>query len=392
MSVPKGSRDMRKTKERLSSAARAYKADKTSSRMPTEVREMVKGSSAYQRGRTRGGYGETLEKLRKEFYEKWDENKSSGSEGLKDFERIKTLGSGSFGRVFLVQQKTTNNYYAMKVMDKSRIVKLKQVEHTLYEKKILESARFPFLISLEFAFKDNSYIYLLMPFINGGEMFTHLRRVHKFDETLSKFYAAQVLLALEFLHYCDVLYRDLKPENILIDAKGYLKIADMGFCKIVKSRTWTLCGTPEYIAPEIILSKGYGKAVDWWSYGVLLFEMTAGFPPFTSNDPMRVYEKIIACKYKCPGFFTLELTDLVRNLLQVDLTRRYGNLRGGTADIKTHRWFQHTNFEGIFNKQIDPPFKPKTKNLSDTTNFDDYPETDLRVSEHNLFIDQFEKF
>ncbi|XP_060517553.1 cAMP-dependent protein kinase catalytic subunit 1-like isoform X3 [Cylas formicarius] len=231
MSVPKGSRDMRKTKERLSSAARAYKADKTSSRMPTEVREMVKGSSAYQRGRTRGGYGETLEKLRKEFYEKWDENKSSGSEGLKDFERIKTLGSGSFGRVFLVQQKTTNNYYAMKVMDKSRIVKLKQVEHTLYEKKILESARFPFLISLEFAFKDNSYIYLLMPFINGGEMFTHLRRVHKFDETLSKFYAAQVLLALEFLHYCDVLYRDLKPENILIDAKGYLKIADMGFCK-----------------------------------------------------------------------------------------------------------------------------------------------------------------
>lgn len=146
--------------------------------------------------------------------------------------------------------------------------------------------------------------------------------MRRFTEGLSKFYAAQVLLALEFLHFCDILYRDLKPENILVDERGYLKLADLGFCKIVKGRTWTLCGTPEYIAPEIILSKGYGKAVDWWSFGVLLFEMDAGYPPFTSSDPMKVYERIICCKYKCPGSFTAELQDLIKNLLQLDLSRR----------------------------------------------------------------------
>uniref|UniRef100_A0AAR5PTJ0 Protein kinase domain-containing protein n=2 Tax=Dendroctonus ponderosae TaxID=77166 RepID=A0AAR5PTJ0_DENPD len=359
---------------------------------PVDMKEMIKASSAFSRTRTRSGYAETLEKLRKEFYDRWEKNNPSPTDGLNQFDRLKTLGTGSFGRVFLVQHQQTKGYYAMKVIDKIRIVKLKQVEHTLYEKKILESARFPFLISLEFSFKDNSFIYLLMPFINGGEMFTHLRKAHKFDESLSKFYGAQVLLALEFLHYCDVIYRDLKPENILIDMKGYLKIADMGFCKIVKGRTWTLCGTPEYIAPEIILSKGYGKAVDWWSYGVLLFEMSAGYPPFTSGDPMKVYEKIISCKYKTPAFFTLELSDLIRNMLQVDLSRRFGNLRNGTADIKSHRWFHHTNFEGIFNRQIEPPFRPKIKSASDTSNFDDYPHSDLKISEHNLFQDQFEEF
>ncbi|XP_066143795.1 cAMP-dependent protein kinase catalytic subunit beta-like isoform X1 [Euwallacea fornicatus] len=348
--------------------------------------------SFFKRTPTKTGHVETLEKLRKEFYDRWERNISSSSEGLRQFQRKKTLGAGSFGRVFLVQHNKTKQYFAMKVIDKIRIIKMKQVEHTLYEKKILESAKFPFLISLEYSFKDNSYIYLLMPFINGGEMFTHLRRNHKFDENLSKFYAAQVLLALEFLHYCDVIYRDLKPENILVDMKGYLKIADMGFCKIVKGRTWTLCGTPEYIAPEIILSKGYGKAVDWWSYGVLLFEMSAGHPPFTSGNPMKVYEKIISCKYKPPTSFTLELTDLIRNLLQIDLSRRFGNLRNGTADIKGHRWFHHTNFEGIYNRQVEPPFMPKIKGPADTSNFDDFPDTDLKISNHNLFQDQFEAF
>ncbi|KAH1001443.1 hypothetical protein HUJ04_005464 [Dendroctonus ponderosae] len=292
---------------------------------PVDMKEMIKASSAFSRTRTRSGYAETLEKLRKEFYDRWEKNNPSPTDGLNQFDRLKTLGTGSFGRVFLVQHQQTKGYYAMKVIDKIRIVKLKQVEHTLYEKKILESARFPFLISLEFSFKDNSFIYLLMPFINGGEMFTHLRKAHKFDESLSKFYGAQVLLALEFLHYCDVIYRDLKPENILIDMKGYLKIADMGFCK--------------------------------------------------------VYEKIISCKYKTPAFFTLELSDLIRNMLQVDLSRRY-----------SHRWFHHTNFEGIFNRQIEPPFRPKIKSASDTSNFDDYPHSDLKISEHNLFQDQFEEF
>ncbi|EFN60622.1 cAMP-dependent protein kinase catalytic subunit, partial [Camponotus floridanus] len=122
--------------------------------------------------------------------------------------------------------------------------------------------------------------YMVLPFAQGGEMFTHLRRMGKFDESLAKFYAAQVALALEYLHHCSLIYRDLKPENILIENSGYLRVTDFGFCKMVDGRTWTLCGTPEYLAPEVILSKGYGKSVDWWSFGVLVYEMNAGYPPF----------------------------------------------------------------------------------------------------------------
>ncbi|KAG5892938.1 hypothetical protein JTB14_014993 [Gonioctena quinquepunctata] len=355
---------------------------------------MTQAASALSKNRNRSAYSEVLEKLKKEFYTRWEKKTTSTDEGLKDFQRIKTLGTGSFGRVFLVKRMDGEKevFYAMKCIEKLRIMKLKQIEHTLYEKRICESIRFPFIISLDFCFKDNSYIYLIMPFISGGEMFTHLRRSRKFTEVLSRFYAAQVLLALEFLHYCDILYRDLKPENILIDEKGYLKIADLGFCKIVKGRTWTLCGTPEYIAPEIILSKGYGKAVDYWSFGVLLFEMNAGYPPFTSNDPMKVYERIIACRYKPPGGFSAELGDLIKNLLQVDLSRRFGNLRNGTQDIKNHKWFRNLDWLAIYNRQVEPPFKPAIKSIADTSNFDTFEEEKLRISEHDLYKEDFAKF
>ncbi|XP_023014402.2 cAMP-dependent protein kinase catalytic subunit alpha [Leptinotarsa decemlineata] len=351
-------------------------------------------SSALSKNRNRSAYGEVLERLRKEFYQRWEKKTVSGIEGMKEFVQIKTLGTGSFGRVILVKRTEGDKdaFYAMKCIEKLRIIKLKQIEHTLYEKRISESIRFPFIITLEFSFKDNSYLYFVMPFVNGGEMFTHLRRMRRFTEVLAKFYASQVILALEFLHYCDILYRDLKPENILVDLKGYLKIADLGFCKIVKGRTWTLCGTPEYIAPEIILSKGYGKAVDYWSFGVLLFEMSAGYPPFTSNDPMKVYERIITCRYKIPGTFSAELGDIIKNLLQLDLSRRYGNLRNGTQDIKNHKWFRDIDWLAIYNRQVDPPFKPAVKSPGDTSNFDVFDEEKLRISEHDLYKDDFAKF
>ncbi|CAH1994566.1 unnamed protein product [Acanthoscelides obtectus] len=345
-----------------------------------------------KKGRNRSAYTEVLDKLKREFYQRWDKKTLSSSQGLEEFTKIKTLGTGSFGRVMLVKHKDSDNFYAMKCIEKVRIIKLKQVDHTLYEKKILEAIRFPFIISLEWSFKDNSYLYFVMPFINGGEMFTHLRRMRKFNEVLARFYASQVLLALEFLHFCDILYRDLKPENILIDSKGYVKIADLGFCKIVKGRTWTLCGTPEYIAPEIILSKGYGKAVDYWSFGVLLFEMSAGYPPFTSSDPMKVYERIIACKYKCPGSFSSELTDIIKNLLQLDLSRRFGNLRSGVQDIKNHRWFRDVEWLALYNRQVEPPFRPAIKSMGDTSNFDPFDEEKMRVSVHDLYKEEFEKF
>lgn len=336
-------------------------------------------------------YSLYLRKLHQDFIDSWNE-KSESNAKLSDFERYKVLGTGAFGVVYLVKHATTGKYYAMKALEKEKIVKLKQIEHSFYEKKILCGLNFPFVVYMKYYFKDNVYVYFVLPFIVGGEMFTHLRKMGKFEETSSKFYGAQVVLALEYLHSCELVYRDLKPENILIDRTGYIKITDFGFCKLIRGRTWTLCGTPEYLAPEIILSKGYGMSVDWWSLGILLFEMTAGHPPFFASDPMRIYEKIVAGKYRCPGHFTTELKDLIGHTLQVDVTRRYGVLKDGVLDFKNHKWFKEVDWDNLLNSRIRPPFIPKVKSPGDTGNFDQFEEEKLKESPVNLFEEEFIDF
>jgi protein kinase A len=172
----------------------------------------------------------------------------------------------------------------------------------------------------------------------GGEFFTHLRRAEKFENHVGRFYAAHVVKIFEYLHLQDIIYRDLKPENLLLDTEGYLKITDFGFAKVVSFKTYTLCGTPEYIAPEVLLNKGHGKGVDWWTLGILVYEMLVGQPPYVDDDPLRVYQQVLAGKLAFPRFIDRNAKSLVKKLLTADLTKRYGCLKGAAGDILEHKW------------------------------------------------------
>ena len=303
---------------------------------------------------------------------------------LEDFVFSKTVGTGTFGRVRLVKLRDHDKYFAMKIMRKVDIVRLHQVDHIFSEKFLLSRLSCPFIIRLYGTFKDQHNLFMLLEYAIGGELFTYLRRAGRFSLETTKFYAAEIVCALEYMHNLNIVYRDLKPENLLLDARGHIKIADFGFAKVIPdNRTWTLCGTPEYLAPEIILGRGHGRPVDWWALGILIYEMMAGFPPFYDETPFLIYEKILAGNLEFPPHFDGPLCDLLTGLLQADPQRRLGCGVAGAMDVKNHPWFAGVHWDALSRRLIQAPFTPPVRHAGDTANFEEYPEEDLESSSIN---------
>lgn len=320
----------------------------------------------------RNRYNDDTVNQKKKVYEEFREVR------LTDLRVIATLGVGGFGRVELVQlSHDKSRSFALKQMKKAQIVETRQQQHIMSEKEIMSEANSEFIVKLYKTFKDRKYLYMLMESCLGGELWTILRDRGHFDDPTTRFYTACVVEAFDYLHSRNIIYRDLKPENLLLDVSGYVKLVDFGFAKKLQSgrKTWTFCGTPEYVAPEVILNRGHDISADYWSLGVLMFELLTGTPPFTGADPMRTYNIILKGidAIEFPRNITRNASALIKKLCRDNPTERLGYQRGGISEIQKHKWFDGFYWEGLRNRTLQPPILPKVQSVVDTTNFDDYP-------------------
>lgn len=316
---------------------------------------------------------------------------------LSDFRRVRTLGTGTFARVCLVRPAASAHIpldhqlnpevYALKILRKPEVIRLKQVDHVRQERAILaDVAGHPFITQLIASFSDHDSLYMLLDYVPGGELFTYLRKLRRFEEPVARFYAAEIVLVLEFLHeeQGGIAYRDLKPENLLLDKDGHIKLVDFGFAKRLGYRddkpveTYTLCGTPEYLAPEVIQNKGHTGAVDWWALGILLYEFLTGYPPFWHQNPIEIYKQILEKPVVFPQDPALseEGKDIIKALCTVDRSCRLGNISGGAARVKSHPFFRETNWDDIFHRRQPAPIQPPIRYPGDAQCFDVYPEDD----------------
>merc|ERR1719162_2575883 len=288
---------------------------------------------------------------------------------LSELKCVGILGRGAFGTVKLVLDPSGDSY-ALKAIRKNQVVELGQQSHILNEKKVMTVLDNKFLVNLCATYKDDFRVYFLLEVCLGGELFTILRKMRSFDEPTAKFYSSCVICAFDYMHQRDIIYRDLKPENLVLSANGYLKVTDFGFAKVVPNKTFTLCGTPDYLAPEIVTGQGHGKGVDWWTLGILIYEMLASFPPFFDDEPIETYRKIIKCRIKFPRYFSHEAKELIKSLLRAKPTKRLGVLRGGADNIRHHSWFQDFDWKKLTTFKLKPPIAVSVKSVRDISNFD----------------------
>ncbi|XP_059205414.1 STKc_SGK domain-containing protein isoform X1 [Centropristis striata] len=299
-----------------------------------------------------------------------------------DFDYLRIIGKGSFGKVLLARHKESTKYYAVKVLQKKIIMKKKEQKHIMAERSVLmKNIKHPFLVGLHYSFQTTDKLYFVLDYVNGGELFYHLQRERIFLEPRARFYAAEIASALGYLHSLHIVYRDLKPENILLDSQGHIVLTDFGLCKEgveANGTTTTFCGTPEYLAPEVLQKQAYDRTVDWWCLGSVLYEMLYGLPPFYSRNTAEMYNNILHKSPVLKPNVSNAGRELLEGLLQKDRTKRLG-VKDDFLELKYHSFFSPINWEDLMAKKITPPFIPSVTGPTDLRHFD--PEfTHLPVS------------
>ncbi|XP_057209005.1 protein kinase C, eta, b isoform X2 [Triplophysa rosa] len=307
---------------------------------------------------------------------KGEQEEETVAVGLEDFSFLQVLGKGSFGKVMLARLRSDHRVFAVKMLKKDVILQEDDVESTMIEKRVLTLAhQHPFLTQLYYCFQNAERLFFVMEFVNGGDLMFHIQKSRRFEEPRAQFYAAEITLALRFLHSKGIIYRDLKLDNVLLDREGHCKLADFGMCKmdILEGRlTSTFCGTPDYIAPEIILEESYGVSVDWWAFGVLLYEMLSGHAPFEAETEDELFECILRDEVIYSSWLSNEAEDILRGLLTREPPCRLGCMPrdGGEEAIAAHPFFAGLDWEKLSRREIEPPFTPRIESTEDVNNFD----------------------
>jgi protein kinase A len=306
---------------------------------------------------------------------------------LRSLKRHGLLGAGTFGQVWLTSKVApdgTNRPYALKVQSKHELIQSKQVKGVIRERNIMSQLKSPFLIRLVQTYQDEQFIYMLLGLVQGGELYSvlHTDGCDGVKEGDAKFYSAGILEGLAYMHRRQIVYRDLKPENVMIAYGGYPVLIDLGFAKIVETKSYTLCGTPLYLAPEVILNQGHNSAADHWSLGILMYEMIAGYTPFYAPgiDQITLYRFVVKGEFSFPGkgVFSSKAQAIIRKILVGDPRKRLGSLAGGLSDLFDHPWFSTIDFAALRRKEIEAPFAPTINDPLDMSQFDNWDHVKIK--------------